>query len=385
MHEELTVATTAARLRLERDLAVPARRSLQSSARKPQHEPTRPARPDAEFYDCTIRAGYYNLSGVEVAQHTFAIAEKNQVKFALPCFGSFALADGERNNRGVVYPADMWTPWIVGSTNQGPAQLANLSVALGMAQFTLFPRIDWSVADWDTHWRLNPALNGYSVASWAGLIYGISGVCHQACNRVLWSTRKGVFDYAQVNWPPSLSASYWVYGFYGKAMDAAAILAAALVVKALLSSATSEEEALKSQQLVRDVMAHQIRLALSDPTAGAARGHEVLAMLDYVREELRVKDAKTLAEVVRLDGLFSNKKIAMDRNLYQSQSSGAHDGYAGTVNREFSLLLDSLRSVLPEDTFTALFPDAQTGKKYELVNRKLMPENYLRHREGRHD
>ena len=46
----------------------------------------------ATYYDCTIRAGYYNLSGLEAAQHTYAIAQKGTKTYAMPCFGSFALA-----------------------------------------------------------------------------------------------------------------------------------------------------------------------------------------------------------------------------------------------------------------------------------------------------
>jgi len=33
----------------------------------------------AAYYECTLKAGYYNLAGVDLAHHTYAVAEKNGV------------------------------------------------------------------------------------------------------------------------------------------------------------------------------------------------------------------------------------------------------------------------------------------------------------------
>lgn len=336
----------------------------------------------APYYDCSIRAGFYNLGGVDLAHHTYAIAEKSGRLFAMPCFGSFAMHEGERGNTGVRFPADLWSATILFPRFLGTALPANLSVALGMAQFTLLPAYDWTNGDWDDYWRRNPSLNGLSPSCWAGLVYAITGVCHQACNRILWSSLQGGFLFGPVNWPPSLSASYWVYGFHGKAADAAMILASALVVKALLGDRADEGELQKAHALARNVMQHHVAHALRDPTRGEARAHEVRGILDHLPEALRLSDQTAAAEIVNLDRAFSDRKNLIDNRLYRTGNDAFHDEYAGQVNDDFRTLLNRFREIMPADTFRHLFPDAADHRNYTLVDRRLMPQDYLRHREG---
>ncbi len=337
------------------------------------------------YYDCNIQAGYYNLAGINLAHHTYAIAEKDGRRYAMPCFGSFALSEHERGHTGVRYPEELWSPSILWSRPQGKMLRANLSVALGMAQFSILQQYDWTVEEWDEYWRLNPSISGYSVSSWAGLIYGITGVCHQACNRILWSTLQGAFIFSPVNWPPSLSASYWVYGFHGKDANAAAILAAALVVKALLGEKADDAALIKSHELARNVMRHHIEHQLNNHTAGEARAQEVRGMLDHLPEELKLSDPAMIDEIVRHDRIFSDHKSTADNRLYRTANDAYHDEYAGFVNSEFQALLSQFRHFMPPATFERLFPDAADNRNYTLIDRRLMPPNYLRHREGEHD
>lgn len=333
------------------------------------------------YYDGTLRAGYYNLSGVEIAQHTYAMVSRQGQTYALPCFGSFATQEGQRGHSGVQYPAEMWTPWILWSRSKGFELPANLLVALGMAQFSISPGYDWTENDWDAYWRDNPGLNGYSVGSWAGIVYGITGVCHQACNRILWSTTKGNFLDTAVNWPPSLSASYWVYGFHGRSPEAAAILAGALVIKALLGDKADEGELRKSEDLARTVMHHQTVQSLRDPTESYGRAREVRARLERLEQPLSL-DAATIEAIVSLDRAFAQDKKERDAQLYQTDNDRQHDDYAGNVNQRFRDLLSQFRNLMPPQTFAHFFPDAVENRNYSLVDRRLMPPNYRRHREG---
>ena len=339
----------------------------------------------APYYDCSIRAGYYNLAGIDLAHHTYAVAERNGQNHVMPCFGSFALSEGERGHTGVRYPAELWSPSIIWSRQQGQSLPANLSVALGMAQFSITPHLNWTVAEWEEHWRLNPSLNGYSLASWAGLLYAVTGVCHQACNRILWSSLQGGFIFSAVNWPPSLSASYWVYGFRGKDELAAMILAAALVVKALLGDKADDGELLKSHELAHNVRRHHVDHLLENTTNGEARAHEVQGILDHLPDELKISDPTTVSEIVRHDKVFSNAKNVMDKRLTTTENNLFHDEYAGKVNDDFRTMLNQFRSIMPPATFARLFPDAVDNKNYTLVDRRLMPPNYVRHRNGQHD
>ncbi|MBC3916325.1 hypothetical protein H8L32_02385 [Undibacterium sp. CY18W] len=331
------------------------------------------------FFDCTIRAGYYNFIGPGIAQHTFAIAKKNDSTYAMPCFGSFALREEERGHRGVVYPAELWSPWIIGSQPQGQELPANLSVALGMAQFKLFPGDDWKVADWDAYWAsLDEPFRGYSPQSWAGIIYGVHGVCHQACNRILWASRKGAFNYTPVNWPPSFSASYWAYGFYGSVTEsAAAILATALVINALAGDTNEAMDRLKrSEQLTRDIMNHQTRIHLEDHSDGAIRQHQVQAILDRLPQDLQIASPAAVTEIIRLDREFSKAKLKLDNEIILTEDTRHHDDYAANLNRDFANLLLEFRGIMPAETFNTLFPDVPEGSTFTLVERKLMHNNY---------
>lgn len=333
------------------------------------------------FFDCTIKAGYYNFFGPGIAQHTFAIAKKNENTYAMPCFGSFALREEERGHRGVVHPTELWSPWIVGSRPQGQELPANLSVALGMAQFTLFPGDDWKVADWDAYWAsLREPLRGYSPQSWAGIIYGVHGVCHQACNRILWASRQGAFNYTPVNWPPSFSASYWAYGFYGSVTESAAtILATALVIKALLGESNEAMDRLKrSEQLARDVMNHQTRIDLADHSEGAIRQHHVQVILDRLPQDLQIASPAAVTEIIRFDRAFSKEKLDLDNDIILTENTNRHDRYAAELNGQFSELLRKFRQVMPAETFNTLFPDVPVGSTFTLVERKLMHDNYRR-------
>lgn len=88
----------------------------------------------SEYFDCTLQVGYYKLSGGPVGEHTFVVGNYNGERYAFPCFGGYALSEGEHGDSGVVYPAELWSPYIIGSTRQGNSLPANLYVALGMAQ-----------------------------------------------------------------------------------------------------------------------------------------------------------------------------------------------------------------------------------------------------------
>ncbi len=335
----------------------------------------------AAYYDCNLKAGYYNLAGVDLAHHTYAVAEKNGVAHVMPCFGSFALGEGDRGHTGVRYEADLWSPSLIWSRNQGKSLPANLSVALGMAQFTLTPYLGWTVDEWNRHWGGSPE---YGLASWSGLLYGVTGVCHQACNRILFSTLQGGFLYSPVNWPPSLSASYWVYGFYGKDYGSAMILAAALVAKAVAGEKADQSELFRAHELAHNLRRHHIEGVINDQTNGGARAHEVRGLLAYLPDELKISDPAAIEEIINLDRRFSTQKSDMDRLLIKTSTPSNHDEYAGKVNDDFRTMLNGFRNTMPPETFARLFPDAGENRNYTLINRGMMPANYLRHREGHH-
>lgn len=288
----------------------------------------------AEYFDCVIKAGYYKLFGQQVGEHTFAIAERNGVQYAFPCFGCFARQEREHGQTGVVYPAELWTPYMLFSRSQGKSLKANLHVALGMAQRRLEPRTDYRVEDWDNWWNQLPEQLRYlSPSCNAGLVYAVTGVCQQACNRILWSSQQDAFTHTPVNWPPSFSASYWVYGYYGKLSEPEAIwLATELVKEAkrrasrILYAASAEVTSAATQALEQaereagEVSLRRTREALVAGTPGEERQEEVKKMLEAAPGGKEVVASKKLEGVLAPDEKFHQIKAESTSNSCAGRS-----------------------------------------------------------------
>ncbi|MBN2006981.1 MAG: hypothetical protein JXA21_26765 [Anaerolineae bacterium] len=343
----------------------------------------------AEYLDCILKAGYYKISGLQFAEHTFVIAEKDGDQYALPCFGGFALREPEdRGHTGVVYPAELWSPYMLFSRPQGKSLRANLFVALGMAQGTLCPRYDYKVQDWDTWWAQNPLLKDTSLSCNAGIAYGVTGVCQQACNRILWASQTGNFTYTPVNWPPSFSASYWVYGYYGKVTEAiAGALALGLIAIAaqypgtlpplMVSFAPGDPEAEKISKAefeLQENATRQTREALMTGTPAEARQQEIKSILEAAPGGKEVAGSSQLDGLLTPDARFNAVKAELDKQLLRAEIS--HNEYAEKVNRGFTQMVEEFRNVLPPETFKALFPEVVEGGHVEIVVREQMPESY---------
>jgi hypothetical protein len=170
--------------------------------------------------DAKATCGYYDVKGASsssdrpgdvgvggILHHAFAVLYPDQggrVDFG--CYGGTDRDPG----KNLVFPADVYRPFIdeVNPRPQGKSMRAALSVARGMAQFTLRPDIR------DSYGRTT---GGYlNRGDCSGLHYGVEGVCHQMCNRVLWAASGNLgFTHTNVNWSPSMRVSHLLYGFWG--------------------------------------------------------------------------------------------------------------------------------------------------------------------------
>lgn len=346
------------------------------------------------YFDSVIRAGYYDAFKLRGIDHTYAILDHNGEQWAFPCFGSIALTEGHLGNTSVRYPADLWTPYMIGSRNVGSALPANLHVALGMAQFRVNPTYNFRLSEWEAYWN-SGAIDG--AACWAGIVYGVSGVCQQACNRVLWSTRTNGFTESAVNWPPSFSQTYWVYGYFGKTSEMIAIALASqlaaeaqsrtmpmmlmnlgdmITPEALAPGAASEPAELSAgigmDKKTRIAVGHAVRQLLDKKDTVAERRHEVVEMVAQAPAGEQVTESSVLVSgVLGPDLKFAAIKQELDRQLLRDEVS--HDEYAAQVNAAFSRMVGELRNVLPAITFEAIFPE---GTKTNLIVPSLMPASY---------
>lgn len=332
-----------------------------------------------EYFDSTARAGFYGVAGGKVAHHTYVILEQGGHSWGFPCFGGLALHEQHRGATRVEYPASLWTPYMLQSQNVGTTLPANLFVALGMAQCSLSPAGNWTVADWESYWDENPVEEG--IACHTGLAYGVSGVCHQATNRILWASRQGDFTTCPVNWPPSFSASYWVYGYYGKLTEGVATdLASALVAKARAgASAGGRSIASMStdqgpDEELNSALGSALREGLRRPQERAERQLELEQILGLHHSGGLGVAAASMGSVVDCDQAFSQTKRELDQQLLRGEIT--NQAYAESLNQAFDSLVVELRDRIPAERFGTLFPEHAAGQHPALVRPELMPKSY---------
>lgn len=339
----------------------------------------------SNFFDCTLRAGYYSLGGGPYAEHTFVTATRDgdAAQFAFPCFGSFGYANGERGHQAVVYPAEFWSPYAIGSRPQGKELRGNLYVALGMARWSTQPGYDYQERDWDNFWSTLPEqLRGYSPSCNAGLLYAVTGVCHQATNRILWASRQGDFTTTPVNWPPSFSKSYWVYGYYGKLSEEAAIAFANNLINVVRASGVgarksgkTDSDELKAiakvaeQATVRSIAQSKAALTTNAAQSAADRGQEIEAMLALTKSVQISGRVKGPQGIIEIDREFQALKKELDIQLIRGEVS--HKEYADKVNAAFCRMMEELRNEMAPEVFKVYFGD---GKDTLLIVAEEMPD-----------
>lgn len=345
-------------------------------------------------FDSTIRAGYYDAFQLQGIDHTYAMLEHNGELWAFPCFGGVALpGHDDLKQTNVRYPVDLWTPYAIGSRNAGSSLPANLHVALGMAQFRTNPAYNFRLSEWKEYWK--NAIDG--AACWAGIVYGVSGVCQQACNRVLWASRSGDFTESPVNWPPSFSSTYWVYGYYGKTsedlavelasqlvreaqgrmlprlmMDSADIMSADLLASDMAVNAAELPTAVGMDEELRCALGKSLLNSLGNKEFSAERREDVRELVAQAPSGEKVAESSLLMSgLLAPDARFFDIKQELDKQLLRGELSN-HE-YAKNVNRAYSRMLEELQNVLPPSTFQALFPK---GSEQMLVLPSQMPQSY---------
>ncbi|WP_151088602.1 hypothetical protein [Hymenobacter baengnokdamensis] len=343
------------------------------------------------YFDSTLTVGYYDAFGVDHIDHTYALVAHGSDTYAFPCYGDFATSTsgpGARGNVNVKYPVDMWTPYMIGSQNVGSHRPASLFVALGMAQFRFDPAYNWRVQDWPEGSQIG------GVACWGGIVYGVSGVCQQVCNRVLWSTVDNRFNETPVNWPPTFSATYWVYGYYGKTTEEIAARVAFDLVKLAPfmpipqtiegnSGFANRAAQPGAEAQLLDIQARHaaaLRESLRQPMAAPERQLEIQHLIEVSQAQAeptafaRAAPAYNPQAVLARDTAFRVRKTELDILLLRGEVS--RDEYATQVNQAFQHLLAELQDIMPPVVFDRLFPEYTAARPVVLVNREQMPESY---------
>ncbi len=328
-----------------------------------------------DYFDCLMTAGYYGVFNTAAAQHTYAFAEAQDNTYGFPCYGGFARYEGEYGNKKVVYPASLWTPSIFNSKNLGTQFTGNLYVALGIARFTLDPGYDYTIKDWEdwwkTHYQFSPTCN-------AGIVYGVMGVCHQVCNRILLATKKDSITSAPVNWPPSQTFTYWIYGFRGMQENLVLLLASKLIDIAVKRKAAMNDGELRnistddfspetmSMNLLSDYLSDKNK-------ALESRKQEATSMLDNLKAKENLQQLN-IGALTASDARFNALKHDLDCLLIRGDVSS--DEYANKINTYFNVMLNEFKNIMTEHEFQSMFGASTDIGSAVIIQRNIMPDSY---------
>lgn len=132
-----------------------------------------------------LYSGSYPLE-IKVLQHTYAFTKKGKQPYSFHNFNCYGEVD--RNHYSIQYPADLELAIAIACKNP-----YNLKEKYDQKKITSFSQF----------------------GDCSGIVYGVTGVCHQMTNRILFAceSHPEVF-----NFTPSAILSYYAYGLYGHAV-----------------------------------------------------------------------------------------------------------------------------------------------------------------------
>lgn len=217
--------------------------------------------------------------------------------------------------------------------------------------------------------------------SYAGIIYGVTGVCHQTSNRILWPSSR-IVSAASGYWASSLA-----YGTYGTDVVAwlARIAVCSLVTgdraaKAAIMAPAMEHEAPPQPAGEKSYMDRLQALyekeaaapGMLQPDAKGEKSMELLEaelelMLDYRLGKRALGD--TGAEMKGLQQTFLAQMDVLKKGLYSNDITPAQ--YADMVNEQFADTLTRCAQALGPDDYASLF-GAAAGERMLLIDPEIM-------------
>jgi hypothetical protein len=306
--------------------------------------------------------GYYDVVPLfGSAHHTYVQTHFLDCFIAFACYGGTYLNPGPHN----VWPAELFSP---GSGRaMGKEMPVDPVAAKRMATFSSNP---------DYRPVYDRTTGGYNnLGDCSGLLYAIQGVCHQMCNRILWSGAEN-FDFfnASINWPPSLNFSRIVYGFWGVP---ASLDLAVSCMKQWMSS--PDEAGAPSPQRLSEHDIHRewiqgLRRHFENGYKPEERAKHLETTFNTIGEEglLRLGSVRR-AKILELDAVFHADKKELDVALLQANLSKLE--YVTQLNAKFEAYLTAIGSVLPPKDFEALFGTPPgDGQLHPLVSLEQMPD-----------
>jgi hypothetical protein len=256
----------------------------------------------------------------------------------------------------------------------------------------------------------------YSVAdcisqpnSWAGIIYGVTGVCHQTANRILYPARVTVSN-AGGYWASHLA--YGIYGttsleFFARVAICESLSTRALKSKASIESLDTEMRIQTSSiddpekaylQRVGALYTEQIQTSLGFVSAtmseesSSIQKSKLESFSSVIKSEERYSLIGKELELMMGFRLGGNPDLQTTKSALKQQSDflkekGKMDGefnsadfsiekYVKGVNSLFEDLLISLPDILGKDEYQKIFDLPPLKEGFELINPDIAAEAY---------
>lgn len=222
--------------------------------------------------------------------------------------------------------------------------------------------------------------------SHAGIVYGVTGVCHQTANRVLWPARTTVSK-ASGYWASTLL--YGVYGTMGPVQLAeweirkarcASVSGDRMLALPLTSRVKAASEKVVSPQAPEERAFLEKLNALYAPHVQGLNIAAIAGMKapDYLANELDLiadyklgaaKDPKQIVSLQKIQADVLKEKQALALALNNRKISG--EEYANKINDLFGTLLNQCSKTLGAKNYTALL-GVDPGATFGIVDPKIM-------------
>ncbi|WP_349948510.1 hypothetical protein ABFV83_08780 [Lacrimispora sp. BS-2] len=321
----------------------------------------------------TLQVGWYPICN-NTSEHTYAIMEENDfhpnMTVYFPCYGGCS----DSSNH---YPVNFWTPtfWEKDSRKLGYKLSCHSKIARRLAMWG-----NGSSDDDINRTEYNRKNGGWSnLGDCSGIVYGVTGVCHQMCNTIASATNFNDTVNAGVNWPVSFNSSRFFYGNRGTGHDkeiGSYVHSLVLFYKtyynypsdsvadaAELSPAHKELETIHEDLHISTVLG--LKKQLSGENLGDMRKKLIFSILPL--------ESSAVPAIAETDIQIAEKKNELDNLLIRGQISNA--GYAKEVNDLSAKLSNYYVEVLTPPVFEKTFDVADSNKIVtDIINPDFMPD-----------
>ena len=310
-----------------------------------------------------LQGGFYDCLG-PVAQHSYVMAEGERRTY-FECYGGTSGPNSQ-------YPGDLWTGRWFEYENLGKSVSADLTLAIVASS---------GQTAWHEHFdqRTPRPDGGWLFGDCSGITYGVTGVCHQMANRILYATN-GPDNFSSnrcVVWPLSLNATALRYGFFGDLVLGVFRFywetvkgiyerrAMAMGATAGSGAASKDDAATLGARYMKKSIREHLRSAHLRGTRA-----EILTSVISRPAAQGAQPVELPADVYQADSEFARTNRELDIQLIRGQIKPT--AFAEAVNAEFAKYSGRLSELLGPARFREIFGDTPN---MQLVNPAYMLES----------